>query len=137
VGRSPSWLIRIGLERKAMAKQRHIGFVIFGICSALSARLAVFEPKPHVPTPAEERWGTPYRDEGDTLHLIRGFRYYIYGLGVIGLLMVVEDFISGRSRKKQQPNSALEPAATASSASSARSVPGIHPPTTLPSGGCG
>jgi hypothetical protein len=119
-----------------MAKQRHIGFVIFGICSGLSARLAVFEPKAHVPTPAEERWGTSYRDEGDTLHLIHGFRYYIYGLGAIGLLMVVEDLLSDRSRKKRQPNPALQPTAAASSASPAAGNPGSQPPTTPPSGGC-
>jgi hypothetical protein len=120
-----------------MAKQRHIGFVIFGLCSALSARLAIFEPKPHVPTPAEERWGTTYRDEGDPLHLIHGFRYYIYGLGVIGLLMVVEDFISARLRKIQRPNPALQPTDAASSAAATAGSPSSQPPAMPPSGGCG
>jgi hypothetical protein len=87
-----------------MVKRRHIGFVIFGLCSALSARIALFEPKPpQLPTPAEERWGTANRDEGDPLRLIHGFRYYIYGVGVLGLLIVVEDFVSEKSRKKKQP----------------------------------
>ena len=120
-----------------MAKQRHIGFVIFGLCSALSARLAVLEPKPHVTTPVEERWGTPYRDEGDPLRLIHGFRYYIYGLGVVGLLMVVEDFVSKKSREKKQPNPTLQPTAAASSASSDTGNPSTQPPPTPPSGGCG
>ena len=83
-----------------MPKQRHIGFVIFGLCSALSARLAVFEPKPHVPIPAEERWGTRQTDEGDPLTLMHGIRYYIYGLGLVGLLMVVEDYVGERLRKR-------------------------------------
>src|SRR5262245_52467855 len=87
-----------------MVKRRHIGVVIFGLCSALSARIAVFEPKPpQAPTAAEERWGTANRDEGDPLGLIHAVRYYIYALGVIGLLMVVEDFVSEKSRKKKQP----------------------------------
>jgi hypothetical protein len=85
-----------------MAKRRHIGFVIFALCSALSARIALFEPKPlQVPTPAEERWGTANRDEGDPLHLIHAVRYYVYALGVVGLLMVVEDIVSERSRKRK------------------------------------
>jgi hypothetical protein len=120
-----------------MAKQRHIGFVIFAICSGLSARLAVFEPKPHVPTLAEERWGTSYKDEGDPLHLIHGFRYYIYGLGVLGLLMVAEDFISEKARKKKQPNSTVQPTAAGSSASSATGNPSTQPSATPLSGGRG
>jgi hypothetical protein len=90
-------------------KRRHIGFVIFGLCSALSARIAIFEPKPQVPTPAEERWGTANKDEGDPLHLIHAVRYYIYGLGVLGLLMVVEDFVSEKSRKKKRPDTPPRP----------------------------
>lgn len=86
-----------------MVKRRHIGFMIFCLCSALSARVALFEPRPpQIPTPAEERWGTARADEGDPLHLIHAVRYYIYGLGVLGLLIVVEDFISEKSRKKKQ-----------------------------------
>jgi hypothetical protein len=86
-----------------MVKRRHIGFVIFGLCSALSARIALLEPKPpQPPTPAEERWGTANREEGDPLGLIHAVRYYVYGLGVLGLLMVVEDYISEKSRKKKQ-----------------------------------
>ena len=127
----------VGLKRKIMSKQRHIGFVIFGICSAFSARLAVFEPKPHVPTPAEDRWGASYHDQGDSLHLIHGFRYYIYGLGVVGLLMVVEDFVSERSRKKGQLRPTLQPKADASGASTGTNSQSTEQPATPPSGGCG
>ena len=87
-----------------MAKQRHIGFAIFGICCVLSARIAIFEPKPHELTPGEERWGTRQTDDSDPLGLIHGLRYYIYGVGVVGLLMVVEDYFSDRSRKKMEPD---------------------------------
>ena len=100
-----------------MAKQRHIGLVIFGLCSALSARIALVEPKPHVITPAEERWGTHQTDESDSLGLIHGLRYYIYGLGVIGLLMVVEDFVGERLRKTKVPARSSEPTATTPSVS--------------------
>jgi hypothetical protein len=88
-----------------MPKQRHIGFAIFGFCCALAARLALLEPKPapQILSPAEERWGTQ-TDNSDPLHLIHGLRYYIYGLGVIGLLMVVEDYFSERSRRRKQPD---------------------------------
>jgi hypothetical protein len=85
-----------------MVKRRHIGFVIFGLCSVLSARIALFEPKPpRAPTPAEERWGTTHGDEGDPLHLIHAVRYYVYGLGVLGLLIVVEDVVSEILRKRK------------------------------------
>ena len=86
-----------------MAKQRHIGFTIFAICSALSAKIAIFEPQPHEPTPAEERWGTRQTDGSDSLGIIHGVRYYIYGLGVVGLLMVVEDYVSEQLPKKKEP----------------------------------
>ena len=84
-----------------MVKQRHIGFTIFAICSTLSAKIAIFEAQPHELTTAEERWGIRQTDNSDSLRLIRGARYYIYGLGVLGLLMVVEDYVSERSRKKK------------------------------------
>jgi mannose/fructose/N-acetylgalactosamine-specific phosphotransferase system component IIC len=92
-----------------MAKQRHIGFVIFGACCALSARIAIFEPQPHELTPAEERWGTRQTDDSDPLGLIHGLRYYIYGVGVVGLLMVVEDYYSEKSRKRKGPDKPQTP----------------------------
>src|SRR2546430_15461558 len=86
-----------------MAKQRHIGLVIFAVCCALSARIAMFEPQHHRLTPAEERWGAHQTDDSDPLGLIHGLRYYIYGVGVVGLLMVLEDIsmrVPGKRRKK-------------------------------------
>jgi len=90
-----------------MAKQRHIGFVIFGACCALSARIAIFEPTPAPQnlTPAEERWGTHQTDNSDPLGLIHGLRYYVYGLGIVGLLMVVEDYVGESLRKKRRSDS--------------------------------
>ncbi len=84
-----------------MVKQKHIGLVVFAICSALSARIALFEPKPHAPTPVEERWGRTQKYE-DPLGFVRGLRYYIYGLGVIGLLFIVEDHLSEALRAKKK-----------------------------------
>lgn len=84
-----------------MAKQTHIGFLIFALCSALSARIALFEPKPHTLTAAEERWGRVQRYE-DPLGFIHGLRYYVYGLGVIGLLIVVEDQLTEALRPKKK-----------------------------------
>jgi len=92
-----------------MAKQRYIGFVIFGACCALSARIAIFEPKPHELTPSEERWGTHQTDNSDPLGLIHGLRYYIYGLGIVGLLMTVEDYYSERSQKTKGPDEPQTP----------------------------
>ena len=94
-----------------MAKQRHIGLVIFALCSALSARIALFEPKPHEPTAAELRWGTTEK-EHDHFGFLKGLRYYIYGVGVLGLLIVAEDYIGDRLRKKNavkqgSPDSAM------------------------------
>ena len=85
-----------------MAKQRHIGLVFVAVCCALSARIAMFEPQHHRLTPAEERWGAHQTDDSDPLGLIHGLRYYIYGVGVVGLLMVLEDYFNESSRKKKE-----------------------------------
>lgn len=85
-----------------MSGQKHVGFVVFGVCAALSARLALFEPTspPQALTAAEERWGTaPQRQ--DTLGFVHGLRFYIYGVGIVGLLLVVEDHFTAQSRKKK------------------------------------
>jgi hypothetical protein len=86
-----------------MSKQRHIGYVVFGICSLISARLANFEPKPHVPTAAEARWAKHDQNE-DPLGLIHGLRYYVYGAGFIGLMMVAEDYFYDKQKKRKGPN---------------------------------
>jgi hypothetical protein len=81
-------------------KQRHIGFVVFTICCTLATRIEIFEPKPQPPTAAEIRWGTA-KKEDERYGLLRGLRYYIYGVGVLGLLIVVEDYVGDRLRKKR------------------------------------
>jgi len=91
-----------------MIKQRHIGYTVFGICSAISARLAFFEPRPHVKTAAEERWGYVPKDT-DPLNLVHDFRVYIYLAGSIGLLMVIEDYFTERAKMKKMPNPSLRP----------------------------
>ena len=90
-----------------MATKRHIGLVVFSICFALSARMAVFEPKPHQLTEAEERWGVTQRDT-DPLGFIRGLRYYIYGVGLLGLGIFVQEYLAERLSKKK-PNQPPEP----------------------------
>jgi hypothetical protein len=84
-----------------MAKQRHIGLTVFAVCSAISARSAMFEPKKIEPAAAELRWGTT-RTNDDPLGFIRGLRYYIYGIGALGLLLVVEDFLSESKRRRNR-----------------------------------
>jgi len=81
--------------------------VVFSICFVLSARLALFEPKPHVRTEAEERWGITERDS-DPLGFVRGLRYYVYGVGVLGLGIFVHDYVAELIRKKK-PNQTPEP----------------------------
>ncbi|ATC63949.1 hypothetical protein CMV30_08295 [Nibricoccus aquaticus] len=83
-----------------MIKLRHIGFVVFTICFILATRIQIFEPKPQQPTAAEIRWGTA-KKEDERYGLLRGLRYYIYGIGVIGLLIVVEDYVGDRLRRKR------------------------------------
>jgi hypothetical protein len=73
--------------------------------------LEVFEPKPHELTLAEKRWGRRGEPDEDKLGMVRGVRYYIYGAGVLGLLIVAEDYISGRFRKKTTMNLLPEPPA--------------------------
>jgi hypothetical protein len=89
-----------------MVKQRHIGFTVFSICCAISARLAFFEDKPHVLTAAEVRWGT-HEKSHDTLGLIHGLRYYFYVAGVLGLLMVAEDYFDEKKKANKRTNQAL------------------------------
>lgn len=85
-----------------MAAKRHIGLVVFSVCCALSARIAILQPKSQAPTEAEKRWGVTQRDP-DPLGLLSGLRYYIYGIGGLGLLIFAEDYVSDRFRKKK-PN---------------------------------
>ena len=87
-----------------MSKQKHIGLVVFALCSALSARIALFEPKPHVMTAAEQRWGPAERYE-DPRGFLHGVRYYIYGIGLLGLLIVAEDQLTPifRPKKRKEP----------------------------------
>lgn len=92
---------------KNMTAKRHIGLVVFSICFALSARIAIFEPKPHDRTAAEERWGVTQRNT-DPLGFIRGLRYYIYGVGVLGLGIFIQDYLAERLSKKK-PNQPPEP----------------------------
>ena len=88
-----------------MAKQRHIGLVVFAACSLLSVRIAVFEPKPHELTAAEERWGRQDVSE-DHLGVVHGLRYYIYGIGVLGLLIFAEDYVTDKLRTQKKPGRA-------------------------------
>ncbi len=115
-----------------MAKQRHIGFVIFGACSVLSIKLAMFEPQPLKSAATEERWSTRDREEGDPLGLIHASRYYIYGLGILGLLIVVEDYVSERLRKKKPPHMKLQQSTAPTSGSSACEEVSAQPPATPP-----
>ena len=85
-----------------LRRKRHIGIVIFLTCSAVSARLALFEPEPHVPSAAEERWGTHREEKAHTLALLHGLRFYIYGVGLIGLAIVAEDYLNERWMRKKQ-----------------------------------
>jgi len=84
-----------------MAKQRHTGLVIFGACSLIAARMAFFEPKPPE-TASSEPPSEASEKDSITFTLIRDARYYVYGIGVIGLLMVVEDFFNGEHRNKEE-----------------------------------
>ena len=89
-----------------MAKQRHISLTIFAFCSVLSARIAFYE-RPQELTAAEERWGVTKKND-DALGMLHGLRYYIYGIGVVGLLVFAEDYVSD-TLKKKKPNQPPEP----------------------------
>jgi len=93
---------------KRKPKKRHIGYSIFLVCCYLSARIAPFRSKPLVATAAEARWGH-VKENGDSLGMINDLRYYIWGVGIIGLLMVVEDYFTERAKKKKEANQALVP----------------------------
>lgn len=103
-----------------MASKRHIGLTIFSVCCALSARIAIYAPKPHVPTEAEERWGVTQSDP-DPLGFLRGLRYYIYGIGAVGLLIFSEDYLSEQRKKK-------EPVSADSTAPQCATKPGLNKP---------
>ncbi len=74
--------------------------MVFTICVGLATRIEIIEPKPQQPTAAEIRWGTAKKVD-ERYGLLRGLRYYIYGVGVIGLLIVVEDYLGDRFRKRR------------------------------------
>lgn len=83
-----------------MSSKRHIGLVVFALSSALAARIAIFEPKPREPTAAEQRWGVVPRDP-DPFGFLHGMRYYVYGIGALGLLIFAEDYLGESLRRKR------------------------------------
>lgn len=85
-----------------MSKTRHIGYAIFGVCSLVSAKMVVFEPVTDVASQEDPRGHLPRTESHDPLGMIHALRYYIYGLGVMGLLMVVEDHVNERWAKKRK-----------------------------------
>ena len=97
----PTEIVVESLTSALLRKKRHIGIVIFLICSAVSARLALFEPEPHMPSAAEDRWGTHRGEKADTLTFLHGLRFYIYGVGLIGLAIVAEDYLNERWMRKK------------------------------------
>lgn len=63
-----------------MKSQKHIGLIIFGISIVIGGKVALLDP------------GAESNE--DLLGFIHTIRYYIYGIGVLGLLAFLEDYIN-------------------------------------------
>lgn len=84
-----------------MANQKSISFTIFIVCSAIYARTAFLAPsKEEMEDEAIADKYQTYQIKEDRLGVMYGLRYYILGIGVIGLLITLEDEYSERSKKK-------------------------------------
>ena len=84
-----------------MKPKRHIGFTVFFVCIAAFYRLATLEPEPQEVTLATQRWGSEPNNEF-SLDVIRGLRYYILGVGFLGLIIVAEDYFNDWIDRKKR-----------------------------------
>jgi hypothetical protein len=73
-----------------MKSQRHIGLIIFIICLVVGGKVALLEPGPD--------------SHEDPLGFIHTIRYYIYGVGVLGLLIYLEDYINDKLVERKTKN---------------------------------
>lgn len=66
----------------------------------------MLEPETQELTLAEQRWGRNPHNES-WLFAIRSFRYYILGVGILGLLIVAEDYLNNwiDRKRKVEPGS--------------------------------
>src|SRR5260221_8327735 len=92
-----------------MTRQKSIGMAIFAMCCVIYMRAAFLAPTEaelkNTRVAANSRF---FGGEKDPPGILHGLRYYILGVGVIGLLIAVEDYFLERSAKKK-PNKAPEP----------------------------
>jgi hypothetical protein len=96
-----------------MIKQKSIGWAIFALCCILYMRTAFLAPtEAELKNPRIAAKSRFFGGETDPQGLLHGLRYYILGVGFIGLLIVLEDYVSARSARKT-PNKAPEPTPTA------------------------
>jgi hypothetical protein len=92
-----------------MPQKKSAGYVIFAVCTVLAGRLILFQPEKREPTAAELRWGT-VQESRDSFGFIRGLRYYILGIGVLGLLVDLDDErTAARKAAKEKAEAAKAP----------------------------
>jgi hypothetical protein len=104
-----------------MAAQKSIGITIFTVCCAIYARTAFMAPtKEEMKDSQIAERSRAYGAEEDTEGLVHGVRYYILGIGVIGLFVAIEDHFIDAAKKKKKPNQALEPTTTADTSPAAQ-----------------
>ena len=85
-----------------MPKKKNIGLTIFGVCCVIYARTAFLAPtQEELKDPSIAEQSRDYRAEEDPEGLFHGLRYYVLGVGVIGLLIAVEDHFLERSKNEK------------------------------------
>ena len=85
-----------------MAKRKSIGLAVFGVCCVVYARTAFLAPtEEEMKKPSIAETNPDFRADDIQQGLFRGLRYYVAGVGVIGLLIAVEDHFLGLAKRKK------------------------------------
>lgn len=90
-----------------MVKAKGLGLTIFFVCCAIYGRTAFLAPTQDELN--DEVIAERHRalgEEPDHLGVLHGLRYYILGIGVIGLLIAVEDHYSDKAKKRKAAKAA-------------------------------
>ncbi len=85
-----------------MAAQRHIGLAIFGVCLVASSKLAFLGRQSDDSNFATDSPGALLTIDTNPLGVVHALRHYIFGLGVVGLLIWVEDYFDEERRRRQK-----------------------------------
>src|ERR1700759_856240 len=103
-----------------MAQQKNIGLTLFAVCCAVYVKTAFLAPTDEeLKDESIARQNRDYGGNRDPARWLHGLRYYILGVGGIGLLIALEDYFIERAKaRKLKPPEGSNPAEKSDSGNS-------------------